>query len=70
MKWFTDCSGECCICVCGDACLAGHGDDYYSLASREQIIKRLDNGQYRSYTKVMIETLENVYGYKYNEVRI
>jgi hypothetical protein len=66
MKWFTDCSGECCICACGDFCLAGHGDDGYSLASKEQIIERLDKGQYSSYTKTMINTLENIYGYKYN----
>lgn len=66
MKWFTDCSGECCICACGDFCLAGHGDDDYSLASKKQIIERLDKGQYSSYTKTMINTLENIYGYKYN----
>lgn len=67
MKWFTDCSGECCVCACGDFCLAGHGDDDYSLASKKQIIERLDKGQYPSYTKTMIEVLENVYGYKYNK---
>ena len=67
MKLFTDCSGECCVCVCGDACLAGHGDDDYRLASKEQIIKRLDKGQYSSYTQMMIDTLKNVYGYKYNK---
>ena len=67
MKWFTDCSGECCICACGDFCLAGHGDDDYSLASKKQIIERLDKGQYSSYTKTMINTLENIYGYKYNK---
>jgi hypothetical protein len=64
---FSDCSGECCICACGDFCLAGHGDDDYSLASKEQINKRLNKGQYSSYKKTMLETLENVYGYKYEE---
>lgn len=67
MKLFTDCSGECCICACGDACIAGHGDDYYSLASKEQIIKRLNEGRYPSYTDIMLETLKNVYGHKYEE---
>lgn len=67
MKMFSDCSGECCVCACGDGCLAGHGDDDYSLASKEQIIERLDKGRYPSYTKTMINTLENVYGYKYNK---
>ena len=67
MKMFSDCSGECCVCACGEGCLAGHGDDFYCLASKEQIIARLDKGQYSSYTKTMISTLENVYGYKYNK---
>ena len=66
MKMFSDCSGECCVCACGDFCLAGHGDDDYSLASKEQIIARLDKGEYSSYRNTMIDTLEKVYGYKYN----
>lgn len=66
MKMFSDCSGECCICVCGDGgCLAGHGDDDFSLASKEQIISRLDKGQYQSYTNIMIGILKNKYGYDY-----
>lgn len=67
MKMFTDCSGECCVCVCGDFCLAGHGDDDYFLASKEQIIARLDKGKYSSYTDYMINTLKVVYGYEYNK---
>lgn len=62
---FSDCSGECCICACGDACLAGHGDDDFSLASKEQIVERLDNGQYKSYTDIMIGVLKHRYGYNY-----
>lgn len=65
MKWFTDCSGACCVCACGDFCLAGHGDDDYCLATKEQLISRLDKGQYKSYTNIMIDTLRNVYGYDY-----
>ena len=65
MKMFTNCSGECCVCACGDFCLAGHGDDNYCLATKEQIISRLDKGEYKSYTNIMIDTLRNVYGYDY-----
>ena len=54
MKMFSDCSGECCVCVCGDFCLAGHGDDDYWPASDEKIIKRLDKGQYPDYREMMI----------------
>ena len=46
MKWFTDCSGECCVCACGGGCLAGHGDDDFSPATNEQILERLKNGNY------------------------
>jgi len=67
MKMFSDCSGECCVCACGDFCLAGHGDDDYSLASKERIIARLDKGEYPSYTDYMINTLKVVYGYEYNK---
>jgi hypothetical protein len=65
MKMFSDCSGKCCICACGDFCLAGHGDDDFRLATKEQIISRLDKGQYRSYRFMMINTLFIVYNYEY-----
>lgn len=65
MKWFTDCSGECCICVNGDFCLAGHGDDDYWPANKEQIIKRLNDGQYKSHTHIMINYLLTHYNYTY-----
>ena len=66
MKMFSDCSGECCVCVCGDGgCLAVHGDDDFYLASKEAIVSRLDNGKYKSYTDVMIGTLKSRYGYDY-----
>lgn len=65
MKMFSDCSGECCICACGDMCLAGHGDDNFCLASKEQIVSRLDNGKYKRYTDIMIGVLKSRYGYDY-----
>lgn len=67
MKFFSDCSGECCVCGCGGFCLAGHGDDDFCLASKERIIENLDNGKYPSYTDYMINTLKNVYGYEYKQ---
>ena len=66
MKFFTDCSGECCVCACGDFCLAGHGDDDFSPASTEQVIKRLNNGQYPNYIDYMIEWLR-VRGVEYKK---
>lgn len=54
MKMFSDCSGECCVCACGDFCLAGHGDDDFSPASTEQVRERLDNGRYPNYIDYMI----------------
>lgn len=57
MKMFTDCSGECCICSCGDFCLAGHGDDDFRPASTEQIIERLQKGKYPNYLDIMIHEL-------------
>ena len=65
MKMFSDCSGECCVCACGNFCLAGHGDNDYSPASKEEIIKRLDEGRYSSWREYMVEHLLKCYGYDY-----
>ena len=60
MKMCSDCSGECCICACGDFCLAGHGDDNFSPATKEQVIKRLKNGSYSRYKQMMIDYLNKI----------
>ena len=64
---FSDCTGECCVCACGDFCLAGHGDDDYSFATKEQIIARLDKGRYPTYTGYMKQALKNTYNYDYDK---
>lgn len=48
MKMFSDCSGECCVCG-GGWCMAGHGDDDFYPASKEEIIDRLRAGEYPAY---------------------
>lgn len=70
MKMFSECSGGCCVCACSGFCLAGHGDDCFSLVSKERIIKNLDEEKYPSYTQQMIDTLKNVYGYEYYEEKV
>ena len=68
MKMFSECAGNCCVCMLGTGtCLAGHGDDDFCLASKETIIHRLDNGEFESYRDVMIGTLKSQYGYDYME---
>ena len=64
MKMFSDCAGECCICRCGDFCLAGHGDDDFSPATKEQVIKRLNEGSYPRYRQMMINYLKQ-FGIEY-----
>lgn len=54
MKLFSDCSGECCVCACAGGCLAGHGDDDFYPATKEQVIDRLDKAQYKDYKDYMI----------------
>jgi hypothetical protein len=45
MKMFSDCRGPCLVCACGGiGCLAGHGDDDFVLAPREQLQAMLDTG--------------------------
>ena len=66
MKMFSDCSGECCVCSCGDFCLAGHGDDDYGPASKEQVIGRLNKGKYKGYEQMMKSYLRNKFNYDYD----
>jgi hypothetical protein len=46
MKMFSDCSGPCVVCACTGGCLAGHGDDDFSVAPTEQLRKRLETGRW------------------------
>lgn len=62
---YAGCSGECCVCAIGDGCLASSGDDFYRPATKEEIIRRLDEDEYPCYRKQMIETLKQSYGYSY-----
>ena len=67
MFGFSGCF-TCCICAHGDgSCLAGSNDDDFVLASKEQIIGRLDNGRYTSDKDRMINVLQDKYEYKYKE---
>ena len=63
MKLFSDCSGECAVCA-ADYCLAGHGDDDFVPAKKEQLIRRLDEGKYPNHRELMIRTLKRM-GYDY-----
>ena len=65
MKLFSDCSGECCVCSSGGFCLAGHGDDDFSPASKEKIIERLDKAEYPRDKDYMIQYLAKL-GYHYD----
>ena len=66
MKLFSDCSGECCLCGVGKGCLAGHGDDDFYPATKEQIIERLDKGRFPSYRQMMIDHLKRAFNYDYH----
>lgn len=66
MKFFTDCSGICAICAYGEHCLAGHGDDHFVPADKEQIISRLDNNRFSSFRKDMIDYLKHKFEYNYD----
>lgn len=56
---------ECAICACGDCCVAGFHDDYFSPASERQLVERLNNNRYPDYRQLMIDTLK-AQGHEYN----
>jgi hypothetical protein len=53
----TNCSGECWECACSGGCLAGNGDDDFSMATDEQLIERLLAGKFPEYSQHMIDRL-------------
>jgi UDP-glucose 6-dehydrogenase len=62
---FSECSGNCCVCACGSVCLAGHGDDDYFTAQKEQVVERLNKNKYPLYRDEMIKYLIDKFGYEY-----
>ena len=70
---FTACSGECCVCIHGDTgCLTKEKEDNFTVADKETIIARLDNGRFMGMdeVKTMRKTLMEKYGYDYPCERI
>lgn len=67
MKMFSDCSGKCCVCACGNGCLAGHGDDGFIPAKKDQIIENLNKNKYQNDREYMIKYLKEYFNYDYVE---
>ena len=68
MKHMSDCF-DCCICADGNGgCLAGIGDNDFLLASKEELIRRLDDAVYENESKInqIKETLKTEYHYDYD----
>lgn len=63
MKFFSDCSG-CIVCAYNGRCIAGHGDDFFKIASKDELIDRINN---KNLSKKDSEAIENTlleeYGY-------
>lgn len=66
MHIFSRCSGECCVCSYGGHCLASSTDDNFNLATKEQIINRIEAGNYASSKEYMVATLKDKFGYDYH----
>lgn len=58
---------ECAICGLGGCCLTTMYEDNFELATKEQIVSRIDNNEYPFYKQLMIDTLKNVFDYIYEE---
>lgn len=58
---------ECAICGLGECCLTTMYEDNFELATKEQIVSRIDNNEYPFYKQLMIDTLKNVFDYIYEE---
>ena len=71
MKLFSDCSGDCFSCACSGFCLAGHGDDDYTPASKEEVLKRYyDKTKWISCKNEIKKYLENTYGIEVDPIDV
>lgn len=63
---FSSCRDKCIVCRSFDEmCLAGHGDDDFCRASKEQLIKRLSKEKYDEKQKRLIKNrLSEWYDYE------
>lgn len=66
MKIGPFCSDKCYICAYAESCLIGNGEEGFVPAEKEQVVKRLDRGEYVDYSEMMIRYLETAYGYAYS----
>ena len=62
---FGQCKRNCCICAYDDNCDAHMAEDKFSLASKNEIISRLNNKKHKTDALRMIRTLKKEYGYEY-----
>lgn len=74
MKLFSDCS-TCTLCAMYKVgCLAGIGDDDFTWASKDELIKRLDEGviedDIHDSRNKAIEYLKERYNYEYKKEEI
>ena len=67
MKHFSECSGECITCTSHGHCLAGIGDDDYSVADKAELIKRIKNHKLSEHNQNEIKrVLKEEYHFDYD----
>ena len=72
MQLMAGCVCQCLACVgYGGHCLAGIGDNDFSIAPKEEIIKRLDEGKGSDYDrKIAKDILKSEYNHDYEDLKI
>lgn len=59
---------DCEICGLGDLyCVAARHENYFCMASKEQIINRLKNNKFPDERQHMIDTLKEIYNIEWRE---
>lgn len=63
MKFFTSCSEPCYLCKCGECnCQKGKDGDSFETASKEQLLNRLNNSEFKIYNEKIKEFIKTTYG--------
>lgn len=68
MKLFMSCKNKCSVCASCDFCVPPPcAEDYFILAEKDEIIRRIDTGRFKRKHELMKDVLWQCYNYRYDD---
>ena len=68
MKLLMSCKNKCSVCWSCDRCISFPvGADHFTLAEKDEIIRRIDTGRFKKKHGLMKDVLYQCYDYRYDD---